>query len=288
MPPSPVNSNLNQTQSPYFANRNFWPSATTNQSATTMNNQQHNVNQYTLNPQASPFQASHLSTAYPPTANYFNLTSISKNKTDAHNNIAKPMQRLNSETRSTSSEQSVSNGSNKKHKKEYSKLNELERSYFDTEDDIKHYERKRKRLVEDLKRIDSELRSCEVSLTTHKNKLRSIQVDIDREKKRLCEASKQSVERNSKTNGGSPVNITTPSTNHQPNQHSPSNCSINNLSLNSNSTNAKQTNAQSTINNVINNLLEKKREVDFNKYEFIFNIQEEINEPKLMDANACE
>ena len=260
-----------------------------------MNNQPFN-----LNPQASPFQAS-----YPPTANYFNLTSIAKNKTESHNNIAKPLQKLSSEGHSrpshplSASESSLNNSSGhstKKHKREL-RLEELNKFLVETKEDISHYERKRKRLFEDRARIDEELKVCENHLVSYRAKYKNIMADISKKQREQRENKRSSEERSS--SGSQPRSKpNTPPSNHlsnglpsTANNHSPvgaSANSINNLSISSNSggkppMNA-QLNAQSTINNVINNLLVKKRDVEFESYDFIFSVVEEIYEPKLVSV----
>lgn len=264
-----------------------------------------------LNPQASPYQ----STAYPPTASYFNLTSISKNKTENHNNISKPLQKLSSEgvarpSHPLSSSESSLNSSSKKHKREHS-LAELNKFLNEAKEDIHHYERKRKRLLEDMQRLKEELKSCEDHLNNHRQKYKNIMADIGKKQKEQQRENKRSSEdRSSSGSGVSRSNHNTPPSNSMSNgpsssatnNHSPvgaSANSINNLTISSNSpgssangpTNGKapangpvnaQTNAQSTINNVINSLLVKKRDVEFESYDFIFTVVEEIYEPKLV------
>lgn len=246
---------------------------------TSMNNPPFN-----LNPQANPFQAS-----YPPTANYFNLTSIAKNKTETHNNISKPLQKLNSEghrpSHPLSTSESSLNGStghsSKKHKKEF-KLEDLNKFLNETKEDISHYERKRKRLHEDRARIEEELKSCEAHLANYRVKYKNIMSDISKKQREQRESKRGSEERSSSVNSNPRSNHSTPPSKNLPNgpsNHSPvgaSAASINNLTISSN--------AQSTINNVISNLLVKKRDVEFESYEFIFNVVEEIHEPKLVSV----
>ena len=265
-----------------------------------------NNSPFNLNPQASPFQAS-----YPPTANYFNLTSIAKNKTDSHNNISRPLQKLNSEGHSrpshplSASESSLSNSSShssKKHKRDF-KLEDLNRFLNETKDDISHYERKRKRLSEDKARIEEELKSCETHLANYRAKYKNIMQDISKKQREHGESKRNSEDRSSSGSSHPRSNHNTPPSNSlsngptNSNNHSPvgaSANSINNLTISSNSSSLNggklpapvnaQTNAQSTINNVINSLLVKKRDVEFEPYDFIFNVVEEIHEPKLLNV----
>ena len=249
----------------------------------------------TLNPSASPFQ-----TSYPPTANFFNLTSISKTKNETHNSISKSLQKLSSDARSSphllSSNESLNTIANKKkHKREY-KLEELFKFQKETKDDIAHYERKRKRLADDidaekkkLRFMDQELRSCDKALNDHRVKLKCIEIDIEKKnqddkQKNNNDALANNLE--SSLNGVANNLIN----NHLPNnsQHSPigaSANSIHNLSISSKEPN-KQVNAQSTINSVISNLLEKKREIEFPKFDYIFTINEEIYEPNPINVSS--
>lgn len=288
-----MNSNNSDRSHPYFTSSNFRTVISTDSTANQTMNNSVNSSSFSLNPQASPFQVSHSSYQqpdYPATANFFNLTSISKSKTEITNNAWRPpVQRMNSETRSTSSEQSASS---KKHKRELTKLEVLEREEKYTADSIRYYEKKMRSLKDESRRLNEEIKSAERNLEMGNDKLRTLRIDIEREKKRQLEAAakQRNQERNKMVNGtaltatSNSTSVSTPSTiHHQADQHSPS-TQINNLSLNSNSSNKMK--AQSTISNVINNLLVKKNDVEFENYDFIFTVVENVYEPKLIDVNA--
>lgn len=256
-----------------------------------MNNK--NTPQFGLNPSASAFHSSQ-PVSYPPTATYpstagfFNLTSISRSRTENPYVIPQrppqppPPQKNSTEafppTQSQSEKSSSSSSkTNKKPKREY-KLEDLQKLLRNCKDDIDYYEKKRKRLSDEINKLNSELKSCDDSLRNHKSKYRCIQSDIEKKKKEMGESiSRNSSERSSSSSNQNSL----PNHNSTPNNYSPiqaSANSINNLSINSNT---KQTNAESTFNNVISNLLDKKRkEIEFPKFDFIFDVVEEVYEPK--------
>lgn len=258
-----------------------------------------------LNPNASPY-----TTSYSPS--FFNLTSIAKNKQEAHNNISKPLLRLNSQTSDTRSNHSSSSeqlsSTVKKHKRD-SRLDELRDDLKREEESIDHYNRKRKRLLNDLDIIKKELKSCDNSLYHHRSKLKSIQIDLEKEQRRLNDSKmRQSNSTSTNTldnlsNNKSPLNVgnvISGNSNPQNNQMSknasnnlsPSiNLGLNsiNISLKSNKIDQTQKNAQSTICNILTNLLDKKRDVEFQNFEYIFSLIEENHEATPIDmAGMCD